>query len=270
VAYQSEFGVLSMGRQTLRRIWVAVAGAGLLALLSAGLTPSSAADQTSIYIVQGLPGHTISVAVDSDSVVSGLAGGKVAGPFRVKQGTRTVTVSEGGKTLVTSKVRLPAGSNSEIVIHMPASPTGDPMITRFENNLKPVQEGKAANAFGHVASAGPIDIRVDEKVIFANVANGEYLYQVVPATTYSVDIVPTEMTEPLLGPVDLKVKPARLTWVFVIGEPGKNLAIVRHVISLSASKGTKGSKRPSDISTGTGGQAAELMKIRELRPPSPR
>lgn len=246
-----------MGRPMLRRIWVAVVGVGLFALLSAGLTPSSAADQTCIYIVQAMPSHTISVAVDGDSVVSGLTGGKVVGPVRVKHGTRTVTVSEGGQTLVTSKVRLPAGSNSEIVIHMPASPTGDPMITRFENNMKPVQDGKAAQAFGHVASAGPIDIRVDKKVVFANVANGEYLYKVVPAGTYSVDIVPTEMSKPLLGPVDSRIKRAKLTWVFVIGEPGKDLAIVRQVISLSA---TKGSKRPTDVSTGTGGQAADLIK----------
>jgi hypothetical protein len=246
-----------MGRPTLRKMWVAVVGGGLLALLSAGLQPSSAADQTRIYIVQGLPSRTISVAVDGDSVVGGLAGGKVVGPFRVKHGTRTVTVSEGGQTLVTSKVKLPSGSNSEIVVHLPASPTGDPMITRFDNNLKPVQKGKAALAFGHVAAAGPIDIRVDKKVVFANVANGEYLYKVVPAKTYSVDIAPTERSKPLLGPLDVRVKRAMLTWVFVIGEPGKDLAIVRHVISLSA---TKGSKRPTDISSGTGGQAAELIK----------
>jgi hypothetical protein len=164
---------------------------------------------------------------------------------------------------VTSKVKLPAGSNSEIVVHLPASPTGDPMITRFDNNLKSVQKGKAAEAFGHVAAAGPIDIRVDKKVVMANVANGEYLYVVVPAGTYSVDIVPTEMSKPLLGPLDLRVQPAKLTWVFAIGEPGKDLAIVRHVIFLSA---TKGSKRPTDITTGTGGQAAELMKGRGSRP----
>lgn len=252
-----------MGRPMLRRMWVAVVGVGLLVMLCAGLTPSSAADQTCIYIVQGLPSRTISVTVDGDSVVGGLAGGKVAGPFPVKHGTRTVTVSEDGKTLITSKVKLPAGSNSEIVVHLPASPTGEPMITRFDNNLKPVQKGKAAHAFGHVAAAGPIDIRVDKKVVLANIANGEYLYKVVPAGTYQVDIVPTEMSKPLLGPLNLRVKPGKLTWVFVIGEPGKDLAIVRHVISLTA---TKGSKRPTDISTGTGGQAAELMKGRGSRP----
>jgi hypothetical protein len=137
------------------------------------------------------------------------------------------------------------------------------MITRFDNNLKPVQKGKAALAFGHVAAAGPIDIRVDKKVVFANVANGEYLYKVVPAKTYSVDIAPTERSKPLLGPLDVRVKRAMLTWVFVIGEPGKDLAIVRHVISLSA---TKGSKRPTDISSGTGGQAAELIKGHDRSP----
>jgi Domain of unknown function (DUF4397) len=252
-----------MGRPTLRSIGVAVVGVGLFALLSAWLTPSSAADQTWIYIVQGLPNRTISVTVDGDSVVGELADGTVAGPFPVKHGTRTVTVSEDGKTLVTSKVKLLAGSNSELVVHLPASPPGDPMITRFDNNLKPVQEGKAAHAFGHVAAAGPIDIRVDNKVVFANIANGEYLYKVVPAGTYQVDIVPTEMSKPLLGPLKQRVRPDKLTWVFVIGEPGKNLAIVRHVISLS---GTKGSRRPTDISTGTGGQAAELIKRHGSRP----
>jgi hypothetical protein len=251
-----------MGHRALRVTRIAVIG-GLFALMSTGITPSVATAQTCIYIVQGLPSRTVSVTVDGDEVVGGLAGGKVAGPFAVKSGTRSVTFTDGGQTLVTSKVRLPAGSNSEIVVHLPASPTGDPMITRFDNNLKPVQKGKAAEAFGHVAAAGPIDVRVDKKVVMANIANGEYLYEVIPAGTYKVDVVPTEMTKPLLGPLDLRLKPAKLTWVFAIGEPGKDLAIVRHVIPLSA---TKGSKRPTDISTGTGGQAAELMKGRGSRP----
>ena len=82
----------------------------MLALVLAGLTPSVAASPTSIYLVQGLPGHTVSVSVDGEKVVDSLAGGKVAGPFKVKRGSRTVTVSEGGETLVASKVNLPLGS----------------------------------------------------------------------------------------------------------------------------------------------------------------
>ena len=83
-----------------------------------------------------------------------------------------MTVTEGDETLVTSKVNLPLGSISEIVVHMPASPTGDPMITRFDNNLEAVQSGRAAHSVAHVASAGPIDIRINENVVSANVANG--------------------------------------------------------------------------------------------------
>ncbi len=229
----------------------------MLALVLAGLTPSVAASPTSIYLVQGLPGHTVSVSVDGEKVVDSLAGGKVAGPFKVKRGSRTVTVSEGGETLVASKVNLPLGSSSEIVVHMPASPTGDPMITRFDNNLEPVQSGRAAHSVAHVASAGPIDIRINENVVSANVANGEYTYKVVPAGTSSVDIVQSGMSEPLLGPFDNTLAAGKMTWLFVIGQPGKDLAVLRHVIALDASKG---SERPDDVRTGTGGQAAELSE----------
>jgi hypothetical protein len=96
---------------------------------------------------------------------------------------------------------------------------------------------------------------VDEKVVFANVAVGEYLYKVVPAMTNSVDFVLTGQSKTLLGPLDVMVEPAKLTWVFAIGRPGKDLALVRHVIALSDKKG---SKHPSRVHTGTGGQAAEL------------
>jgi hypothetical protein len=244
----------NMGHRALRVTRIAVIG-GLFALISTGITPSVATAHTRIYIVQGLPSRTVSMTVDGEEVVSGLAGGKVAGPFAVKSGTRSMTVTDGGQTLVTSKVRLPAGSNSEIVVHLPASPTGDPVITRFDNNLQSVQHGKAAEAVAHVAAAGPMDIRVDGKVVFGNVAVGEYLYKVVPAMTNSVDFVPTGKSKTLLGPVDVMLEPAMLTWVFAIGQPGKDLALVRHVIALP---GKKGSNHPSRVDTGTGGQAAEL------------
>lgn len=246
-----------MGHRALRMTRIAVIG-GLFALLATGITPSVATAQTCIYIVQGLPGRTVSVTVDGDKLVGGLAGGKVAGPFAVKNGTRSVTFSDGGQTLVTSKVRLPAGSNSELVVHLPASPTGDPVVTRFDNNLQSVQHGKAAMAVAHAAAAGPIDIRVDKKVVFANVAVGEYLYKVVPAMTNSVDFVRTGKSKTLLGPVDVMLEPRKLTWVFAIGRPGKDLALVKHVIALSDKKNSTGSKKPARVDTGTGGQAAEL------------
>lgn len=234
-------------------------GAVALVLSSAWLPPSVASSATRIYLVQGLPGRTVAVSVDGKLVATELAGGKVAGPFVVKRGTRTVTVSEGDETLVKSQVTLPLGSSSEVVVHLPASPTGDPMITRFDNELAAVQSGRAGHSVAHVAAAGPIDIRIDKKVVTANVANGEYTYKVVPAGTRSVDIVSTGMAKPLLGPFDLRLAPEKMTWVFAVGVPGQDLAIIQHVIPLSAGAG---SERPGDVDTGTGGQAAQLAAIR--------
>lgn len=248
-----------MGRLAARRTWIALLGAAVLALVTAGLTPSVAASPTSIYVVQGLPGRTVSVSVDGKTLAGELAGGEVAGPYAVKRGTRTVTVSEGDETLVTNKITLPVGSNSEIVVHLPASPTGDPMITRFDNQGEAVQSGRAAHSVAHVAAAGPIDIRINRNVVSANVANGEFTYKVVPAGTRSVDIVPAGMSKPLLGPFDNMLAAGKMTWLFAIGVPGKDLRLVRHVIDLSASHD---SKRPADVSTGTGGQAAELAASR--------
>jgi uncharacterized protein DUF4397 len=248
-------GVHDMGRLALRRL--ALLGGAVLALGTAGLTPSVAAAPTTIYLVQGLPDRKVSVSVDGDTVVDKLAGGKVAGPFPIRSGTRTVTVSEDGKTLVTSKVELATHSNSEVVVHLPASPTGDPMITRFDNTMETVSTGRAAHSVAHVAAAGPIDIRVNENVVSANLANGEYTYKVVPAGTSSVDVVPAGRTKPLLGPFDNTLMVGRMNWVFVVGVPGQDLAIIRHRIDLG---GSTGSKRPADVRTGTGGQAAELSE----------
>ena len=65
-----------MGRLALRRAWIALLGGALLVLVSAGLTPSVAASPTCIYVVQALPGHTISVSVDGETVVESLAGAR--------------------------------------------------------------------------------------------------------------------------------------------------------------------------------------------------
>ncbi|HZA72686.1 MAG TPA: hypothetical protein VE476_07205 [Propionibacteriaceae bacterium] len=59
----------------------------------------------------------------------------------------------------------------------------------------------------------------------------------------------------MIGPFDNKVEAGKMTWVFAIGVAGQDLAIVRHVIPLRESKG---SKRPKNVATGSGGQAAEL------------
>ncbi len=114
----------------------------------------------------------------------------------------------------------------------------------------------------HTAAVPPADIRVDGKVLFANVANGESLNLVVPAGSYSVDIVPTGASSPVVfGPVNLAVQGGSLNRVYAVGDPSaKTMNVAVHVIALSDS----GSAQPTMINTGTGGSAVVLQVLARL------
>ncbi|HZA31914.1 MAG TPA: DUF4397 domain-containing protein [Propionibacteriaceae bacterium] len=224
---------------------------GALAFAGLVAAPSFAADSASIYIVQGLPGETLDVSIDGDSVAKGVKTAEVAGPFEVPAGRREVTFASDGKVLERT-FSVQAKSSWDVVVHLPAQTSGTPLITVFKNDLSAVPKGKASLTVAHVAAVPPAGIRVNGKVLFENIANGESLNLVVPMATYKVAIVPTGQTEPvILGPVDLTVKADSLNRVYAVGDPDKKtMNVAVHVISLS----TKGSEKPSKVATGTGGQ----------------
>nr|WP_238357162.1 DUF4397 domain-containing protein [Kribbella italica] len=211
-----------------------------------------------LYVVQGVPGQSVDVQVDGKVVARGVAAAKVVGPFSVPAGQRRITAVADGKTLVDRQVAVGAGSNQDVVIHRPAAPTGTPVITSYPNKLSAVPKDKAALRVAHTAAVGPADIRVNGKVLFANVANGESLDVVVPAGTYTVEIVPAGASGPvILGPAELTVKAGYLTRVFAVGEPNsKTMNVAIGTVWLPKS----GSGKPGVVDTGTGGQAAALMQ----------
>ncbi len=178
------------------------------------------------------------------------------GPFTVASGKRMITARQGGKLVIQREITVGSGANLDAVIHQPVSPTGAPVLTSYANKVNAIPKDKAALRVAHDAAVGPADIRVNGKVLFANVANGESLDVVVPAATYSVEIVPAGATSPVvLGPLDLPAKAGYLTRVFAIGDPNtKTMNVALGTIKLPQS----GSGKPGLVNTGTGGQAAEL------------
>lgn len=237
---------------------LALLTAGALAL--AGLTvapPSYAADGAEIYLIQGLPGRSVDVAVDGRTVGRDIGTGKVAGPFAVQSGTRKVTYSDDGEVLLERVWKVPAGASQDVVLHLPAEEGGKPAITVFRNDLSAVPAGKASLTVAHTARVGKADVRVDGKVLFSDIANGESLNLVVPVQTYKVAIVPAGKAEPVvLGPVSLTVKGGALNRVYAIGDPSKKtMNVAVHVIDVK----TTGSSRPDWVKTGTGGQAQALQ-----------
>lgn len=239
-----------------------LAGVALGVVAAGALAPvrSQAADEASIYLVHGLAEGTVAVTVDGTSVVERLGATEVAGPFSLAAGERRVTFTTADGTEVTSSVELEPGASSDVVVHLPATPGGDPVVTEYPNDLSAVQRGRAAVAVAHTAAVPPADIRVDGEVLFANVANGEYLYEVVPAGGYEVDIVPTGRTSPaVLGPLELELTAGALTRVYAVGDPGTDsMDVASHVIST----GTSGSERPRSVDTGRGGLADRLLDRR--------
>jgi hypothetical protein len=236
---------------------LAVTVAAVPAVLAA---PAQGAAGANLYIVQGLPGRTLDISIDGHVVATGLAGAKLVGPFGVASGKRTITAKQGGKVVISRQVSAGSGASLDVVIHQPVSPTGGPLITTYANDLSAVPKDKGGLRVAHDAAVGPADIRVNGKVVFANVANGESLDAVVPAGTYKVDIVPAGATSPVvLGPLDLPLKAGYLTRVFAIGAPSlKTMTVALGTIKVPAT----GSDKPQLVNTGTGGQAAGLDQAR--------
>ena len=241
-----------MTAHSLRRSSVlALLTAGALGLAGLTVAPaSSASGYAELYVVQGLPGRSVDVAVDGKTVARDIGTAKVAGPFTIGSGTRTVTYSDDGEVLLEREWKVPAGGSQDVVLHLPAESGGDPMITVFRNDLSDVPQGKASLTVAHTARVGEADIRVD----------GESLNLVVPVATYDVAIVPAGKSEPVvLGPVKLTVKGGALNRVYAIGDPSKKtMNVAVHVIDVESS----GSDEPRWVKTGTGGQAVGLQPSR--------
>ncbi|MGB5951851.1 MAG: DUF4397 domain-containing protein [Ornithinimicrobium sp.] len=241
----------------------ALSAAALGVVIAGGLAaaPASAAqDDVTLYIVQGLADESVDISVDGQKLASGVETAEIAGPFTVDPGKNTWTFTDAeGEVLVENSVEAQAGDNSDVVLHLPAAAGDAPVLTVFENDLSAVPADKASLTVAHTAAVPPADIVVNDEVLFANVANGESLNLVVPVDTYSVQIVPTGETEPVIfGPLDLTVKGGALNRVFAVGDPeAESMNVVVHVVEV----GEEGSQAPDVVNTGTGGQVATMSSL---------
>jgi hypothetical protein len=236
-----------------RHAILAMLAVGATATLSLSALPGTqaAAASSKVYLVQGVPGTTVDVTIDGRTVAHDAAPKDVVGPLALQAGRHQVSfVSPDWK--VESTVDIDHASQ-DVVLHWPAQLTARPEITVFANDVNPVAPGKGRVTIAHTAVVPPADIRVDNKVLFSNIANGEFVSAVVPATTYSVAVVPTGQAGPaLLGPVDLPIKASALTRVFAIGQPrnGSMDAVVQ-VLPVA----TTGSGAPGGVDAGEAGLA---------------
>lgn len=237
-----------------------IMAAGSTALVGFAAMPAYAAqDEAEVYIVQGLPGESVDITVDGEEVATDVETTEVVGPFTVPAGTSDIVFSDADGQIAASSVQTTADSSSDLVFHLPAEASGDPVVTVFENDLSAVPADKASLTVAHTAAVPPADVLINGDVLFANIANGESLNLVVPADTYEVEIVPTGETTPaILGPLDFAVTGGAVNRVFAVGDPeAATMNVAVHVIDVEES----GSSAPAIVNTGTGGFYGVLSSV---------
>jgi hypothetical protein len=208
------------------------------------------------YVVQGVPGTGVDISVDGKAVHSDVQPTDVVGPLDVGGGDHTIEFSSPDWT--TSASFTVAGVSQDIVLHWSADATDKPAVTVFRNDLRPVSAQEGRLTVAHTAVVPPADIVASGKVLFSNIANGEFVTAEVPADTYSVKVVPTGGGKALLGPLDLAVEAGALTRVFAIGAPGDgSMNAVVQVLPVEK----RATRTPEAMDTGAAGLGLDLPSL---------
>jgi len=207
-----------------------------------------------VYLVQGVVDSTWDFSVDGEVVQDGVAAKEIVPAGDLGLGSHAVTATSDDGTTVEATIDVKEGQSLDVVLHLPVEADGTPVLTSFVNDLAAVPAGSARLSIAHTAAVGPADIKVDGKVLFADVASGEELTVVVPGDTYRVAVVPAATNAPpVLGPVDLAVPPGKLMRVFAVGSAAEGtMDAIVHTMDAPVSGSQE---RPSDVPGGSGGPA---------------
>ena len=112
------------------------------------------------------------------------------------------------------------GSGSDIVVHLPAAVGGAPVVNAYRTPRSPIAPGKARVLIAHTATVAPADVRVDGKVVFHDIANGEYATADVAAGEHTGGSAACGADHhPILGPLHVDLKAGTVTMVYAVGNP---------------------------------------------------
>jgi hypothetical protein len=245
---------LGPGRRWVRILSGLIAAAVASALMLVPAASASAASSGEVFVIQGISGQVLDVLVDNKNVRPMAEFKTIVGPLQLKPGKHLIAVKSGSTVVAKGTVRVRAGNSIDAIVHSQADASMAPELTIFTNNLAPVAPGRVRLSVAHTAAAPPADIRVDGEVLFRNIANGEALWLVVPAKTYSVEIVPSASAgAAILGPVSLTLKAGTFTRVYGVGSVANgSMDAVVHAVPVPV----VGAAAPRSVATGDGGQAA--------------
>jgi hypothetical protein len=241
---------------SVRRVVVAGAAASAVVVLTGPVPVGEAAvAKGAVQIVQAVPGARVQVTVDGKRVESGAGVGTILGPYELAPGSHSVRfVDPASKVSMNATLTVKPGTNTDVVLHRPASVNGKPVVNVYRTPRKPIGPGKARVLVAHTATVAPADVSVDGQVVFRNIANGEYAEADVPSGKHKVELLPAgQKTDPLLGPITVDLPARTVTMVYAVGTP-KNGSM--DVIAHASRVASDGSVVPDAIKTGSAGLAS--------------
>jgi len=228
---------------------IAAAAAGAVVLAAA---PASAAQDSTVYVVHGIPGQPVDVYVNGEKTLPDFQPAKVAGPLELPAGAYDIALTTPGgdpanPLLKVDGAQIPGGANLSLVAHLTAD--GKPALTPFVNDTSKVAAGKVRLVVRHTAAAPGVDVRAGGTPVFEGLTNPKEAKGDVDAGTVNADVVLAGTDDVVLGPTDLRLAEGSATIVYAIGSAeDKTLAITSQVLTGLHSA-------PGGVPAGSGGLA---------------
>jgi len=177
-------------RRSITRAFVVL----FMASSAIGLAPSASGAQQatgSVRVVHGLRGVVADVYLDGALVLQTFEPERTTDPLSLPAGPHQVDVRLAGAApdsapAVSGTLNVPAGGSVSAVVHL--SGTATPTMTVFPDEATPVAAGQTRVVVRHVAAAPPIDVRLNQQVVAANLANSGEAETDVAAATYEVSV----------------------------------------------------------------------------------
>lgn len=186
-------------------------GVAVAALAVFPAAPAAADRAATVAVLHALPGAgTVDVYSGRSLVIEDLTPGRI-GVIALPGGTARLSLYADGTSpgtadplLTIPATRIAAGSNVTVAAH--PSARGTPTTTAFVNDTRTVGMGMGRLTVRHLAAAPPVNVRVDGRVLLADVANPRQASTGLRAGSYRVDVVQAGTRDVLAGPTTITIK----------------------------------------------------------------